>query len=162
MDAAVFDETFICRAVAISHVRSRSVSEVAASLSIPADMLEKWRLEYADKVKVRYIDDVQIKSNHHGIPFFSKPAKIKGEERLSRCPECGSDVVFEPVKGFEVQRKEGVDIGTHNSIMDSSDDGIFGVKVPYTRVTTELVAKCPVCGLYTIQNVTEKLTNSGV
>ena len=157
-----YDEAFICRAAAIAHARSRSVSEVAASLSIPAELLETWKKDYAGKIKVRFIDDVRVRSKHRGIPFFSKPAKGKSAPQLERCPECGSDVVFEPVKGFEVLREEGVDIGTSDSIMNSGDDGIFGIEIPYVKVTTELIARCPVCGLYTIQNITEKLTNSGV
>ena len=39
----VYDEAFKLRAVAISYVRSRSLLEVAASLSIPAELLESWK-----------------------------------------------------------------------------------------------------------------------
>ena len=157
-----YDEAFILRAVAISHTRSRSLSEVAALLSIPVEMLEKWKRDYADRVEVRRLEDVRVKSKHRGMPYFSKPAKGKEKEKLMRCPKCGADVVFEPVKSIEVQRGEGFDIGTHDDIMNSGDDAIFGIKVPYVQVRTERIARCPACGLYTIQNVTEKLTQSGV
>ena len=161
-EAGEYDEAFILRAVAISHVRSRSVSEVAALLSIPAVILEKWRRDYADRVEVRYLEDVFSKSKHVGLPYFAKWKKTTVKEKIKRCPKCGSDVVFEPVKSIEVQRGEGVDIGTHDDIMNSGDDAIFGIEVPYVRVRTERIARCPACGLYTIQNVTEKLTQSGV
>ena len=161
-EAGEYDEAFILRAVAISHARSRSLSEVAALLSIPVEMLEQWKRDYADRVEVRYLDDIRAKSKHRGMPYFSKPAKGRDSEKLARCPKCGADVVFEPVKSIEVQRGEGVDIGTHDDIMNSGDDAIFGIKVPYVLVRTERIARCPACGLYTIQNVTEKLTQSGV
>ena len=162
LEAAEYDEAFILRAVAISHVRSRSVSEVAALLSIPVELLEKWKEDYRDKVEVRFLEDLRVRSKHRGMPFFSKPEKGKDGEKLERCPKCGAHVVFEPVKSIEVQRGEGVDIGTHDEIMNSGDDAIFGIKVPYVSVRTERIERCPACGLYTIQNITEKLTQSGV
>ena len=155
-----YDEAFICRAVAIAHARSRSVAEVAASLSIPASLLETWKRDYADKVKVAYLEDRRIRSGRFSRPFLPSQSKPSESKKLERCPGCGMDVVFDPVKNYEVHRDTGVDIGTHNSIMDSGDDGIFGVKIPYVKITTELIARCPVCGLYTIRNISEKLTKS--
>jgi len=147
----VFDEAFILRAVAISNARTWSNPAIAASLCIPMELYDEWIKEYADKVKVVYLKDKSIKGKY---------AENTGSKKLEKCPGCGSEVVFEPVKSFEVQRLEGVDIGTQNSIMNSGDDGILGNKVPYVRITTEVITKCPVCSLYTIRNVTEKLTYS--
>jgi len=140
-----YDEAFILRAVVLTHARSRSLSEVAASLSIPADLLEEWKRDYGDKVKVRY-----IKEERPGDKIFKKT------KRMEKCDTCSAVVVWEPVKTFEVHREEGVAIGTGNS----GDDGIFGIKVPYVRVTTERIERCPACGVYVVQNITEKLTKS--
>ena len=144
-----YDEAFKLRAVAISHARSRSLSEVAASLSLPLDLLESWKNDYADKIKVRYIRD-----ERPGDRLFKRP------KQMEKCDSCGAKVVWEPVKTFEVQREEGVAIGTSDSIMNSGDDGIFGAKVPYVRITTEKIERCPACGVYVIFNHTEKLTKS--
>ena len=157
-----YDEAFIHRAVAITFARSRSIQEVAASLSIPAETLEEWRREHSEKIEVRYLEGRRVRSGGLSRPFLSKQQTKGAANKLERCPKCSADVVFEHVKGFEIQREKGVDIGTHNSIMNSGDDGIFGIKVPYVRITTELIARCPVCGLYTIRNVTEKLSHSEV
>jgi len=144
-----YDEAFKLRAVAITHARSRSLAEVAASLSLPAELLEAWRNDYADKVKVRYIRD-----ERPGDRIFKK------SKRMEKCDSCGAVVVWEAVKSFDVQREEGVAIGTSDSIMNSGDDGIFGIKVPYVRVTTERIERCPACGVYVIFNIVEKLTKS--
>ena len=144
-----YEEAFILRAAALTYVRSRSLSEVAASLSIPVDLLAAWKEGYADKVKVRYIKD-----ERPGDKLF------KRTKPMERCDSCGAKVVWETVKVFEIQREEGVDIGTHDSIMNSGDDGIFGIKVPYVRITTERIERCPACGVYVIYNLTEKLTKS--
>ena len=144
-----YDESFILRAVAISHARSRSLGEVAAFLSIPVESLEEWTRDFADKVHVRYIRDER--------PYDKIFKKTKNMER---CDTCGAKVVWEAVKTFEVQREEGVDIGTSDNIMNSGDDGIFGIKVPYVRITTEHIERCPACGVYVVYNRTEKLTKS--
>ena len=144
-----YDEAFKLRAVVLTHARSRSLTEVAASLSIPSELLSEWKKEYADKVKVRYIKD-----DRPGDKLF------KRTKRMEKCDSCGAVVVWEAVKTFEVQRVEGVDIGTSDKLMNSGDDGIFGIKVPYVRITTERIERCPACGVYVIQNITEKLTNS--
>jgi len=145
----IYDEAFIIRAVAISHARSRSLKEVAAALSIPVELLESWKAEYADRIKVRYIRD-----ERPGDRIF------KRTKRMEKCDSCGSVVVWEPVKAFEVGREEGVAIGTSDSIMNSGDDGIFGIKVPYVRITTEQIERCPACGVYVIYNLIEKRTKS--
>ena len=150
-DAEVFDEAFILRAVAISYARTWSNPAIAASLCIPMELYENWIIEHAHEVKVVYLKDKKVVGRY---------AESTGKKKLEKCPGCGAEVVFEPVKSFEVQRLEGVDIGTQNSIMNSGDDGILGNKVPYVRITTEVISRCPACNLYTIQNVTEKLTNS--
>jgi len=144
-----YDEAFILRAVVLTHARSRSLSEVASSLSIPAELLEEWKRDYGDKVNVRY-----IKEEHPGEKIFKKA------KRMEKCDTCKAVVVWEPVKTFEVHREEGVNIGTGDSIMNSGDDGIFGIKVPYVRVTTERIERCPACGVYVIQNIIEKFTKS--
>jgi len=144
-----YDEKFKLRAVALTFARSRSLKEVAAALSIPAELLAAWKNDYADKVKVRYIKD-----ERPGDKLF------KRTNPMERCDSCGAKVVWEPVKIFEIQREEGVSIGTHDSIMNSGDDGIFGAKVPYVRVTTERIERCPACGVYVIFNLIEKLTKS--
>ena len=131
-----YDETFIFRAVALTHARSRSLNEVAATLSLPVELLESWKRDYADKVKVRYIKD-----ERPGDKIF------KRTKRMEKCDSCGAVVVWEAVKAFEVQREEGVNIGTGDNIMNSGDDGIFGIKVPYVRVTTERIERCPACGV---------------
>ena len=156
----VYDEAFILRAVAIAHARSWSNQAIAASLCIPADLLEEWLRDYSGKVEVRYLEDKRFKGSRASRPFRSRQDGFEDGQKLARCPGCDSDVVFNPVKSFEVQRENGVDIGTHDSIMDSGDDGIYGIEIPYVRITTEQIARCPACGLYTIQNVTEKLTHS--
>ena len=145
-----YDEEFICRAVAIGHARSRTNNAIAKALSVPAELLEEWTRDYSDKVKVLYLEDRQIKRSQ----------QIKNAEKLERCPECGADVVFDTVRFFEMGREEGVDIGTHNSIMDSGNDGIYGIQVPYVRITRELIERCPACNTYIIRNVTEKLSKS--
>ena len=150
-EGEVFDEAFITRAVAISFARTWSNPAIAASLCIPIESYNEWIQKYSDKIKVVYLKDKTV---------VGKLAYRPERKKLEKCPECDSEVVFDPVKSFEVQRLKGVDMGTHSSIMDSGDDGILGNKVPYVRVTTEVISKCPVCGLYTFQNVTEKLTNS--
>ena len=150
-DNGHFDEAFIIRAVAISFARTWSNPAIAASLCIPIELYNEWIQKHSDKIKVVYLKDKNV------IGRFTQG---KAGSKLEKCPGCGSEVLFEPVKSFEVQRVEGVDIGTKDSIMNSGDDGIFGIKVPYVRITTEVISKCPVCGLHTIQNVTEKLTNS--
>ena len=142
----LYSESFILRAVALTYIRSRSLSEVAASLSIPADLLEAWKKDYGDKVNVRYIKE-------------ERPGGKKYKP-MEKCDTCGAKVVWEPVKTFEVQREEGVDIGTHDNIMNSGNDGIYGARVPFVRVTTERIERCPACGVHVIQNITEKLTNS--
>jgi rRNA maturation protein Nop10 len=147
----VFDEAFIMRAVAISYALTWSNPAIAASLCIPMELYDEWIKEYAEKIKVVYLKDKKV---------IGKLTESHGKKKLEKCPGCGSEVVFEPVKSFEVQRLEGVDIGTQSSIMNSGDDGILGNKVPYVRITTEVISKCPACNLYTIRNVTEKLTNS--
>ena len=144
-----YDEAFKIRAVVLTHARSRSLAEVAASLSIPSESLTEWVKEYADKVRVRYIKDARLDE-----------MIFKRMKRMEKCDSCGAVVVWEPVKAFEVQRVEGVDIGTKDNLMNSGDDGIFGIKVPYVRITTERIERCPACGVYVIQNITEKLTNS--
>ena len=144
-----FNEAFILRAVVLTHARSRSLTEVAAMLSIPSELLEEWKRDYSDKINVRYIKD-----ERPGDKLF------KRTKRMEKCDTCGAVVVWEPVKTFEVQREEGVAIGTSDSIMNSGDDGIFGAKVPYVRVTTERIERCPACGVYVIQNITEKFTKS--
>jgi len=144
-----YGEAFKLRAVAIAHARTWSNKAIAATLSIPADLFEDWIEEYSDKVEVCYVKDKHIKSK-----------QVK--EKLEKCPKCGAAVIFEHIKSFEVQRVEGVDIGTHDSIMNSGDDGIFGIKVPYVRITTERINRCPACGVYVIQNIFEKLTKSEV
>jgi len=144
-----YDEAFKLRAVAISRARSRSLKEVAANLSIPAELLDSWREKYADMVKVRY-----IREERPGDKIF------KRSKRMEKCDSCGAVVVWEPVKAFEVGREEGVAIGTSDSIMNSGDDGIFGAKVPYVRLTTERIERCPACGVYVIFNHTEKKTKS--
>ena len=144
-----YDEAFKLRAVAISHARSRSLKEVAASLSIPAESLEAWREEYADKVKVRH-----IREERPGDKIF------KRTKPMEKCDSCGAVVVWEPVKTFEVGREESVAIGTSDNIMNSGDDGIFGTKVPYVRLTTERIERCPACSVYVIYNYTEKKTKS--
>jgi len=145
---AEYDEAFVLRAVAIAHARTWSNPAIAGSLCIPYELLEKWIEEYSGKVEVRYLEDKKIKRRRLEIG------------KLERCPGCGADVLFEHVKGFEVRREEGFDIGTKNDIMNSGDDGIYGIKVPYVIITTELITRCPACGIYTIRNVTEKLTHS--
>ena len=155
-----YDEAFILRAVAIAHARSWSNPAIAASLCIPADLLEEWLRDYSDRIEVRYLEDLRVKPGRAGKPFLTERPAEAAVKKLARCPGCGADVIFAPVKSFEVQREEGVDIGTRDDIMNSGDDGIFGVKVPYVRITTEHISRCPACGIYTIQNVTEKLTNS--
>ena len=147
----VFDEAFITRAVAISFARTWSNPAIAASLCIPIESYNEWIEKYSDKIKVVYLKDRNV---------IGKLAPRSDRKKLEKCPGCGSEVVFDSVKSFEVQRLEGVDMGTHSSIMNSGDDGILGNKVPYVRITTEVISKCPVCGVYTVQNVTEKLTNS--
>ena len=147
----VFDEAFIERAVAISFARTWSNPAIAASLCIPIELYNEWIEKYSERIKVVYLKDKNV---------IGKLAPLSDRKKLKKCPKCGSEVVFAPVKSFEVQRLEGVDMGTHSSIMNSGDDGILGNKVPYVRVTTEVISKCPACGAYTIQNVTEKLTNS--
>jgi len=147
----VFDEAFIQRAVAIAYARTWSNPAIAASLCIPIELYEKWIIEHAHEVKVVYLKDKKVVGRY---------TESSGKKKFEKCPGCGAEVVFEPVKSFEVQRLEGVDIGTQSSIMNSGDDGILGNKVPYVRITTEVISKCPACNLYTIQNVTEKLTNS--
>ena len=142
-----YDEAIIMNAVAVAHARSRTNAAIAASLCVPVDLLEEWLHEYEGKVDVRYIEG---KAGGKTVP--------KGG--FERCPKCGSKVVFDPIKAFEVLREEGVDIGTHNRIMDSGDDGIYGAKVPYVKITTELIARCPVCGVYTIRLLTDKLRKS--
>ena len=140
-----YDEAFILRAVVLTHARSRSLSEVAASLSLPVELLKEWKENYGDKVNVRY-----IKEERPGDKIFKKT------KRMEKCDTCKAVVVWEPIKAFEIHREESVDIGTGNS----GDDGIFGIKVPYVRVTTERIERCPACGVYVIQNITEKLTKS--
>jgi len=140
-----YDEAFILRAVAIAHARSRSLKEVAAALSIPPELLFAWNDTYANKVKVRYIKDERL-----GGKFPKKPVV------LEKCDSCGSKVVWEPIKTFVIHREEDVSLGTG----DSGDDGILGAKVPYVRVSTEKIERCPVCGDYVIYNLTEKLTKS--
>jgi len=144
-----YDEAFKLRAVALTHARSRSLSEIAAIISLPAELIESWKNEYADKIKVRYIKD-----ERPGDRIFKKT------KRMEKCDTCGAVVVWEAVKTFEVQREEGVDIGTSDNIMNSGDDGIFGIKVPYVRITTEHIERCPACGVYVVYNLTEKLTKS--
>ena len=144
-----YDEAFKTRAVAIAHARSRSLKEVAAVLSIPAESLEAWKNEYADRVKVRYMKDV-----YPGGRLFQRP------KPMEKCDTCGAVVVWEPVKAFVVRRDEVVDIGTSDSIMNSGDDGILGAKVPHVRVTTERIERCPACGVYVIYNYSEKLSKS--
>jgi len=140
-----YDEAFILRAVAIAHARSRSLKEVAAALSIPPELLFAWKDTYANKVKVRYIRD-----ERSGDKLFKKPIIME------KCDDCGSKVVWESVKTFVIHREEDVSLGTG----DSGDDGILGAKVPYVRVATEKIERCPVCGVYVIYNLTEKLTKS--
>jgi len=147
----MYDEAFKLRAVAIAHARSRSLSEVAVSLSLPAKLLEEWKSEYADRVKVRYIRDERT-----GDKVFRRP------RMLERCDACGARVVFETAKTFVVQREKGVAIGTHDSIMNSGNDGIYGIKVPYVRITTEIIQRCPACGTYVIYNIIDKLSRSEV
>ena len=144
-----YDEAFKRRAVVLTYARSRSLSEVAAMLSIPAELLEEWKNEYADKINVRYIKDLRP-----GDAIF------KRNKRMEKCDTCGNVVVWEPIKTFEVQRAESVSIGTSDSIMNSGDDGIFGTKVPYVRVTTERIERCPACGVYVVQNIIEKFTKA--
>jgi len=144
-----FDEAFILRAVALAHARSRSLKEVAFYLSIPVESLEDWKDVYADRVKVRYIKD-----ERPGDRIFKKT------KRMEKCDSCGAVVVWEPVKAFEVRREEGIDLGTSDNIMNSGDDGILGAKIPHVRVTTELIERCPACGVYVIYNLTEKKTKS--
>ena len=146
-----YDEDFIKRAVAISFARTWSNPAIAASLCIPIDLYEEWMQEYSDDIDVYYLKDKNVRG---------RVAGEKARRKLEKCPRCSADVIFEPVKNFEVQRVKGVDFGTQSSIMNSGDDGILGNKVPYVRITTEAISKCPACGAYTIQNVTEKLTNS--
>jgi len=55
-------------------------------------------------------------------------------------------VVWEAAKTFEIQREEGVDIGTHDNIMNSGNDGIYGIKIPYVRITNERIERCPARG----------------
>ena len=143
-----YDEEFILKTVALSFARTWSNPAIAASLCIPAELFDEWIEKYSDRVEVRYLDDIIVKGK-----------RFDGN-KLERCPKCGADVLFEPVKSFDVQRSEGVDIGTQSSIMNSGDDGILGNKVPYVKITTEIIARCPACGLYTIRNVTERLTRS--
>lgn len=150
-DKDTFDEAFIIRAVAISFARTWSNPAIAASLCIPMESYDEWIRNYSDRIKVVYLKDKKVRG---------RLASAKGRKKFEKCPGCDAEVVFDPVKSFEVQRLEGVDIGTQSSIMNSGDDGILGNKVPYVTITTEVISKCPVCGLYTIQNVTEKLTNS--
>ena len=159
-DAAAYDEEFILRAVAIAQARSWSNPAIAASLCIPAELLDKWIIEYSDRIAVRYLEDKRIKRKQSGLSHLINPPKKTDEEKMERCPGCGADVVFEPVKAFEIQREEGFDIGTKSDIMNSGNDGIYGSKIPYVRITTEHISRCPACSLYTIQNVTEKLSNS--
>ena len=146
-DERGYDEAFMLRAVAIAHARTWSNNAIAASLSIPVELLEKWVKEYSDRIDVRYLKDKRA----GGKPYV---------EKLEHCPKCGASVVFEHVKSFEVRREDGVDIGTHNNVMDSGNDGIYGIQVPYVKITTEHITQCPACGVYVIQNVTEKLTHS--
>jgi len=146
-----YDDDFIMRAVAISFARTWSNPAIAASLCIPMELYDEWIRERAGEIRVEYLKDRNVRGRLAG-------GKARG--KLEKCPGCGSEVVFEPVKSFEVQRVQGVDFGAQNSIMNSGDDGILGNKVPYVRVTTEIILKCPACGLYTIQNVTEKMTKS--
>ena len=155
-----YDEAFIEKAVAIAHARTRSNAAIAASLCVPLDLLEEWLHDYEGRVEVRYIEDNRVLRKYSGSPLFTRHKKAAPKVRFKRCPKCCSKVVFEPVKAFEVQREEGVDIGTHSSIMDSGDDGIYGSKVPYVKITTELITRCPVCGVYTIRIYTDKLSNS--
>ena len=150
-NSEVFDEAFIIRAVAISFARTWSNPAIAASLCIPIELYNEWIKTYSDKIHVIYLKDKSV---------IGKLASRPDKKKLEKCSGCGSEVVFDPVKSFEVQRLEGVDMGTHSSIMNSGDDGILGNKVPYVRITTEVISKCPACGVYTFQNVTEKLTNS--
>ena len=150
-DEELFDEAFIMRAVAISFARTWSNPAIAASLCIPIELYNEWIVKYSDKINALYLKDKNVRGRFND----GKPGR-----KLEKCPGCGAEVMFDPLKSFEVQRVEGVDIGTQSSIMNSGDDGIFGIKVPYVRITTEVISKCPACGLYTIQNVTEKLTNS--
>ena len=140
-----YEEAFVLRAVAIAHARSRSLNEVAAALSVPPELLFAWKDRFADKVKVRYIKD-----ERPGDKLSKKPIIME------KCDSCGSKVVWESVKNFVIQREEDVSLGTG----DSGDDGILGAKVPYVRVTTEKIERCPVCGVYVIYNITEKLTKS--
>jgi len=140
-----YEEAFILRAVAIAHARSRSLKEVAAALSIPPELLAEWKDIYAEKVKVRYIRDERPGDKISKKPIF-----------MEKCDSCGSKVVWEPVKTFVIQREEDVSLGTG----DSGDDGILGAKVPYVRVATEKIERCPACGVYVIYNLTEKLTKS--
>ena len=144
----VYDEAFILKAVAVSFARTWSNQAIAASLCIPEELYYEWIRDYSDKVEVSYFEDVSVKGRR-----FDR-------EKLERCPKCGVDAVFEPVRSFDVLREEGVDIGTQSSIMNSGDDGILGNKVPYVKITTEIISRCPSCGLYAIRNVTEKLSRS--
>ena len=144
-----YSEEFKIRAVVLTFARSRSLNEIAKSLSIPAKLLESWKSIYSDKIKVRYIKD-----ERPGEKIFKK------RKPMEKCDSCGAKVVWEPIKTFEIQRGEDVNIGTYDNIMNSGDDGIFGNKVPYVRIATEHIERCPACGVYVIQNFIEKLTKS--
>ena len=157
-----FDEAFKLKAVAVAHARSRSLAEVAASLSIPAELLEAWKSEYADKVKVQYLEDMRVKSRHLGGRLTARKVKRADKGRFKHCPKCKATVVFEHIKNFNVRRVEDFDIGTHHSGMKSGSDGRYGSEIPYVRITTEVIQRCPACGCYFIYNIIAKLTRSEV
>ena len=145
----LYDEDFILKAVAISFARTWSNQAIAASLCIPEDLYYEWIRDYSEMVEVRYLEDVYVKG------------KRVDREKLERCPGCNVDVVFEPVKSFDVQRGEGIDLGaTSINTMKRVNSGTMSHEVPYVKITTELISRCPACGLYTIRNITEKLTKS--
>ena len=155
-DKDQFNEDFILMAVALSYVRSRSKSEMAYSLCVPLDLYEEWIEVYSSKIEVRYLPDKHIRNKSVNIYSFLKNRK-KSNEKLDHCPGCNSDVIFNHIKSVSIQQENINTLGARGGI--NSRYG-YAVETSFVKTMIERVSKCPVCGLYTIQYVTENLTNS--
>jgi len=144
-----YDEEFIFKAAVIAHARSRSLNEVAASLCVPPESLENRKEYYAKKIKIQYLPNKYIQHN-----------KRADKEVVEKCPGCGSRAVFEPIKSFPVQQAQNTEFIVQQG--GGYDTGAYLIDSPVVDVTTEYIERCPKCGLYTIQYITERLPNSEV
>jgi DNA-directed RNA polymerase subunit RPC12/RpoP len=155
-----YDEAFILRAVAISHVRSRSLKEVALVLCVPVELLEKWKNHYAKKIKIQYLPDKHLRNLYnpfiHAFPNYSKVKKSDSEH----CPGCNSRIVFNLIRSLPVQQKEGAYVSALNSWTKTS--GPYSVTTSYMKVITERIEQCPNCNLYIIRFVSEKIASSEI